>query len=579
MSPESTASASSTDPASRIPATPKSGLDSALRTLTETKETWTTWTAKERARLLDQLLTSFANVAPRWVEACLEAEGIPPANPTAAEEWLAGPYLVLRNLQLLKTSLLDLAAGRRPRIAGPISRRANGQVVAQVFPASLYDRLFYPGLTAETWMEPTVTAETLAETQSVAYFESPRRGGVALVLGAGNVSSIGPMDALYKLFVEDRVVLFKAHPVNDYLGPLLEEGFAPLVERDLLQVVYGGAAEGAYLAQHEQVDEIHITGSDKTVEAIVFGAGEAGQRAKAERRPQNSKVITSELGNVSPVLIVPGPWKDSDFEYHAENLAAMLVNNAGFNCNATRVIVTAAGWSGRDKLLSALRARLATVPTRRAFYPGAESRWQAFRQSHPQGEEFGPGGFDRLPWLFIPAVPPDSIDELCFTTEAFAPVFAEVALDAIEAPEFLEQAVAFANERLWGTLNACLLVHPGTRRRHPKAVETAVADLRYGTVAINHWPAVGYGLVVTPWGAFPGSDLYDIQSGSGWVHNTLMFDRAQKAVIRAPFRAFPKPPWFPSHRTAHKLARVLTEFEATRSPLKLPRIFALAAAG
>ena len=53
----------------------------------------------------------------------------------------------------------------------------------------------------------------------------PRRGRVALVLGAGNVSSIGPMDALYKLFVEDRVVLYKMHPVNAYLGPLLERGF------------------------------------------------------------------------------------------------------------------------------------------------------------------------------------------------------------------------------------------------------------------------------------------------------------------------------------------------------------------
>ncbi len=578
MSPDSTLPRTA-DEASRLAPSSPEVIDAALVVLTQRRDEWLTITAKERVALLEKLIESFAAVAPRWVEACLEAEGIPPANPTAAEEWLAGPYLVIRNMQLLKTSLVEIAQGRRPRIPGPVSTRSTAQVVAQVFPTSHYDRLLYPGLTAETWMQPGVTEASLGETQATAYFREPRQGGVALVLGAGNVSSIGPMDALYKLFVEDRVVLFKTHPVNDYLGPLLEEGFAPLIERGFFVVVYGGAAVGALLTEHPRVDEIHITGSDKTVDAIVFGPGEEGQRAKAERRPRTTKAITSELGNVSPVLVVPGPWKAGDFEYHAENLAAMLANNAGFNCNATRVIITAGSWSGREPLLAALRRRLTQVPTRRAFYPGAAERWQRFKDAHPQAETIGPDGYGRLPWLLIPNVPADSADELCFTTEAFAAVMAEVALDAADAPTFLEQAVAFANERLWGTLNACLLVHPATRRRYPKAVEQAVADLRYGTVAINHWPAVGYGLVVTPWGAFPGSDLYDIQSGSGWVHNTLMFDRAEKAVIRAPFRAFPKPPWFPSHQTAHRLAQVLTEFEASRSLLKLPRIFALASTG
>ena len=60
--------------------------------------------------------------------------------------------------------------------------------------------------------------------------------------------------------------------------------------------------------------------------------------------------------------------------------------------------------------------------------------------------------------------------------------------------------------------------------------QVRVEDLRFGTVAINCWAAVGYGLVVTPWGAYPGRDVYDIQSGSGFVHNTLMFDRIQKTA-------------------------------------------------
>lgn len=570
-----------TDEASRLPSTPRAGMDAAVAALAAKKDAWLKVTAAERVRLLAELIASFHAVAPRWVEACLEAEGIPPANPLAGEEWLAGPYMVFKNLQQLRSSLADVAAGRRPKIPGGVTVRDDGQAVAHVFPGSAYDRLFYPGMTAEVWMEPGVTRDELPTTQAVAYFKPEGKGRLALVLGAGNVSSIGPMDALYKLFVEDRVVLFKAHPVNDYLGPLLEEGFAPLVERGFFQVVYGGAAEGAYLGEHPAVDEIHVTGSDKTVDAIVFGPGEEGRRRKAERRPRTTKGISSELGNVSPVIVVPGPWSAADFAYHGENLVTMLANNAGFNCNATRVVITHAGWSGRGELLGAVRQKLSTLPSRRAFYPGAGDRWQAFVSSHPQAERFGEESFGRLPWAFIPGVDPDATGDLCFTTEAFASVFAETALEADGVALFLRRAVDFANRRLWGTLNACLIVHPASLADPAVAAafEQAVADLRYGTVAINHWPAIGYGLVVTPWGAFPGSDLYDVQSGTGWVHNTLMFDRAQKAVVRGPFRARPKPPWFVSHRTAHRLGRVLTEFEAAPSLLKLPAILGHALAG
>ena len=40
------------------------------------------------------------------------------------------------------------------------------------------------------------------------------KGKVALILGAGNVSSIPPMDALYKSFAEGFVNVVKMNPVN-----------------------------------------------------------------------------------------------------------------------------------------------------------------------------------------------------------------------------------------------------------------------------------------------------------------------------------------------------------------------------
>lgn len=560
-----------------MPATPRPALDRAVADLAGRAATWSGVDVPHRIELLARLHRDFSGVAQRWAEACIEAERLPPANPAAGEEWLVGPYFILRNLRLLATSLEQIGEQGYPTIPGPIEERPGGRVAARIFPDELYDRILYPpGMTAEVWMLPGVTAETIHQTQAVAYRETPPTSGVCLVLGAGNVSSIGPMDALYKLFVENRVVVYKVHPVNDYLGPLMEEGFASLVDNGFLRLVYGGAEVGAYLTDHDQVDEIHITGSDKTVEAIAFGTGEEGERRKRERRPRLAKPISSELGNVSPVIVVPGPWSPGDLAYHAESVASMLTNNAGFNCNAARVVVQDASWRYRDAFLDQLRAFLAKVPTRAAWYPGAADRWQRFADENPKRAElFGRRPTqDHLPWMLVAGVPPEGHDELCFRTEAFTGVIAETALEASSVVEFIDRAVEFCNERLWGTLSASILVHNASLgdREVAAAVDRALADLRYGTVTINQWAAVGYGLVSTPWGAYPGHDLFDIQSGTGVVHNTLMFDRVEKVVVRVPFRVWPKAPWFATHRTAHELGRLLTELEIDPSPAKLPKI-------
>jgi acyl-CoA reductase-like NAD-dependent aldehyde dehydrogenase len=557
-------------------------MDAAVAVLQENKGAWTAVGPRQRLELLSDLSRRFLAVADRWSALGMEAEGLDPEHPGSGEEALVGPYFILRNLRLLRESLLDIETHGRPRIPGGVRTRPDGRTVARVFPIDLYDRIFYAGVTADVWMEPGVTAEELPETQAVAYHAPVRQGRVALVLGAGNVSSIGPMDALYKLFVEDQVVLYKAHPVNVYLGPLMEEAFRTFIERGFFRIVYGGAEEGAYLCRHPGVDEIHITGSDRTYEAIVFGAGEEGRRRKAANEPVLTKRFTAELGNVSPVVVVPGPWDEGDLQYHAENLATMLTNNAGFNCNAGRVIVQHASWDRRQALLGKVREVLARIPVRRAYYPAAADRFDAFLAAHRQtAETFGARAGDRLPWMLIPGLDPSQREDIAFTTEAFCGVFGETGLAAESVPEFLDRAVAFCNGTLWGTLNVTLIVHPESLKDPDvaRAVERAIADFRYGTVAVNHWAAVGYGLVVTPWGAFPGHTAQDIQSGAGVVHNTLMFSRPQKAVVRAPFRVWPKPVWFATHKTAHRLTPKLSEFEAAPSLAKVAGILPLAMRG
>jgi acyl-CoA reductase-like NAD-dependent aldehyde dehydrogenase len=551
-------------------ATSHEEIDRLLQDLAAKKNIWLTISAGERAKMLDRMIEDLLKVAPRWVEAAIQAKGLQAGTTAGAEEWIAGAMITMRSLRLLANSLREVVANGSPTIPGPVITRPDGQVVASIFPQNLYDKILYGGISAEIWMQPGVTAETLSQTQAVAYKKKATQGKIALVLGGGNVASIGPLDALYKLFVEDQVVILKMNPVNDYLGPYFAEFMQTI--SGYCKIVYGGAAEGEYLCQHPLVDEIHITGSDKTHDAIVFGGGVEGAKRKAERQPRLTKRITSELGNVSPVIVVPGPWSQGDLDFQGTNLASMLTNNAGFNCNATRVIITHASWSQRGALLEATRKVLARVAPRQPYYPGAEDRWERFVQDHPQAEKFGQREPGKLPWTIIAGLDPSNTEEVCFSTEAFCSIFGETPLEAADPIRYLEKAVEFCNQRLWGTLNACILVHP-TSMKDPAmaaAVEKAIADLRYGAVAVNLWPAIAYALGSPTWGAFPGHDSYDIQSGVGVVHNTLLFDKAQKTVIRAPFKIFPTPLWFATNKRAWQLAPKLLAFEAHPSVDKLP---------
>jgi hypothetical protein len=569
--------------ASAIPPTDHAALDDAVADLQAKKDAWVAVSVAQRIALVDRLIADFYALAPQWVAASVQAKGLAPDAPAVCDEWVAGVYATLKNLRQLRGSLANIASSGRPRIPGPVTTRPDGQVVARVFPQTTYDRLFFGGLTADIWMQPGVTAETLPQTQAVAYQHKETTGKVALVLGAGNVSSIGPLDVLYKLFVEDQVVIFKANPVNAYLGPLMERAFRALIDAGYLRMAYGGAAEGAYLCNHAGVDEIHITGSDKTFDAIVFGPGPEGAARKTAGTPLLTKRITGELGNVSPVIVVPGPWTASDLAYQADHIASSLANNAGFNCNASRVIIQHDGWAQRAELMAKVRGVLAATPMRKAYYPGARDRLNSFVADHPDAAQMGVAGADdALPWTVIEGVDASQTNDIVFTTEAFCSLFAETALPANSVADYIDRAVAFCNDDLWGTLNVTLIVHPASLKDPAvaAAVERAIANLRYGSIGVNYWAGASFTLGVTTWGAYPGHTMTDIQSGVGVVHNTLMFDKAQKSVLRAPFKIVPTPPWFVTRgKAGAKVFARLSALEAAPSPLKAPGVLGAALFG
>lgn len=525
-------------------------IDAALKRLDAKKEAWRAVPIAKRIELLEACIATTVAVSEQWAEIGARIKGAKPTDNVAGEEWLAGIMPTVRNARLLANSLRE---GGAPKAAA--TRRApDGRTVARVFPSTLFERLMFAGATADVWIERGKPA-----TQGAIYHgEGPTGGRVCCILGGGNVSSIPAMDALYKLFVEDEVVLLKMNPVNEALGPVLEKAFEPLKDVGVFEVIYGGSDVGAYAVKHELVGACHITGSDRTYNALVWGDNARGTTRSVD------KPFSAELGCVTPVIVVPGPWSASDIEFQARHVASMITQNASFNCNAAKVIVVAKEWLQKDAFLSAVKQALSRTPPRRAYYPGAVDRWKAFKKEYPGAAVVGTEVEGAVPWTVIERL---DGNDYALTNEAFCGVVAEVQLEAPEyvganPARFLERATEFANAQCWGTLSCCVLIHPDTEDAHQEAFARAIRDLRYGGIGINAWPGAIYGLVSPTWGAFPGHNPENIQSGMGVVHNAWMFDHPEKSVLRMPFRIRPKPAWFSDHRNLVDLGRKLVAHEA-----------------
>lgn len=519
-----------------ISASARAAIDEALAVLQASKSDWVALGVTERITLLEEIQRDFLKVADRWIAAGLAAKGVSKGTFAEGEEW-AIFAAILRNVRFFRQALLDIRDYGRPRIPGGVTTRPDGQVVARVFPSTRLEGLLLSGTAGEIWLEPGPTSTEAIQNQARRYRQKDQAGQIALVLGAGNVSCIAPVDVVSKLFGEDQVVVLKMNPLNDYLGPLIEAGCRVLIKRGFLRLVYGGVAEGEYLCHHPAVDTIHLTGSHTTYEAIVFGPGAEGAKRKAARLPRVTKPVTAELGGVNPVIVVPGPWTETELRQQTVKLATWQVINAGFNCLNPHVILQHKSWPRREMLVREMGATLSRIETRLAYYPGAMERQAAFVTVHPEAQQFGRRGEDRLPWTLIANVDPANQNDIVFTTEPFCGLCAETALEAANLPEFIQHAVEFANETLWGSLCAYILIHPNSLRDRgvAAALEEGIARLRYGTICVNFYVGLAYELMVTPWGAFPGHPLDDIQSGVGKVNNIFMFDRPQKVVYRAPF--------------------------------------------
>ncbi|MGN8554099.1 UNVERIFIED_CONTAM: aldehyde dehydrogenase family protein [Microbacterium sp. SLM126] len=581
------AAAKSSARRSALPDEESTTLDTAIAELRTGSRTWSHLTLDQRARLIGRVRAAVAAVAEEWAGVASASKGIEPGHPLAGEEWLSGPYATLVALDAYRDSLAALAQGESPLKSVKTDAAPGGRVRAHVFPLTAIDRMLLSGYTGEVWFEPGVTEADVRRDAGLAQLAPTESGGVGLVLGAGNVTSIPVLDVMYELIAHNRVAILKVNPTQDALVPVFERALAPLIEPGFLRIVRGGGDVGGYLAEHPGIAHVHITGAETTFDAIVWGpssgpAAAATTRRRREDRPKLKKPITAELGGVSPIIIVPGQWSAADLAFQAEHVATMRLYNSGHNCIAGQVVLLSADWPQREAFLAALRTALDAAPARPVWYPRSDEKLAAAASDYPDATWCGDG--TRALVETVPGEAATAIE----TTEYFAPVLGVVSLPG-NGQEFLDRAVAHANDELVGTLGANVLIDPVTQAALGDGFERAMADLHYGTVAINSWTAFGFLTPTLPWGGFPGATLQDVQSGLGVVHNSLLLDHIERAVTRGPFRPFPralepralnrsrgrsfsvlpKPPWFVSSRTGAAVSEGFTRFRIDGNFAKL----------
>ncbi len=415
-------------------------LETDLQQLDAAKHDWAKTSVEKRIKLLSEVKESLIEVAEEWADTAARQKQIPEGSPLAGEEWLSGPYAVMSACNGLKDTLSNLQ-GKKYIDGLPTRVLPNGQTAIRVTPHSIWDHLLLSGITAEVWMQPEVSESNLKDNAAVIYDQSEdeRRGKVALVLGAGNIASIAPLDAFQKLFLENQVVILKMNPVNDYLTPFLQAALKPLIDADALRIVKGDGIVGEHLVNHTLVEEIHITGAGATHDAIVWGVGKTGEKNKKSGKPINTRHITSELGAVCPTIVVPGPWSAADIRFQAEQIATQKLHNSAFNCVACQTLILPEAWDKSERLLESINQVMSEFGHRGTYYPGAEQRLATFaeKSGHTTQVDRGP-----YPDVVVTEFTADN-ETWLGRNEIFAPAMAVKHLPATDAEAYLREAITY----------------------------------------------------------------------------------------------------------------------------------------
>ena len=113
------------------------------------------------------------------------------------------------------------------------------------------------------------------------------------------------------------VVVLKHSPVRAYNHTWMSRLFQPLVDLGFFGSVLGDVDVSQALVYNPMCDRVHLTGGTSTHDAIVWGPpGAEAQARRRDAQPLLKVPMTSELGAVTPWLIVPGSWSKEEMKHH-----------------------------------------------------------------------------------------------------------------------------------------------------------------------------------------------------------------------------------------------------------------------
>ncbi len=541
----------------------KLDIDRFISTLRTKSKEFNLISNVQLASMLDETISNIKEVSFFWATICSDNKGTT-KTPAEGEEWLGGPFASVLATQYYINSLTnddDLT-----------EKKYNSEENSyKVFPNNFTERITFPFIDAKVIFNKSMSFDDINKYRgfSKRYDIDP---SITLVLGAGNFSSIPYLDVLYHLITRKSVILLKLNPVNEYLKPVFEKVFQNFIERGYIIVTTGNIDESKYMATHPGINHIHLTGSDKTFEDIVYGRELTDKERKSKSLSKiNNKPITSELGNVTPIIIHPGKWSTSDIKYQARKIVTAKLNNNGFNCIAAQVVVLPDGWGQTDTLIKFVKHYMSKAKERKAYYPESIERLEKLEKDK---------GYERVNSLScvtphltreIKAYSKFEIDEVWSSTIYFKKI------DYTSIEDFANKAIDYCNDELWGNLGVSVIIKDHDRKFNNHITNLYIDKLNYGTVAINEWAAIGYIIPQLPWGGFPGNRDNDIQSGQSVVHNSMLFESPLKGVVNTKFRIsrLIDPPWFITNKKARRLFKNLTYYQINNSNINfLKLIFA-----
>ena len=522
----------------------KESLQIKLERLSENKVIWKEMKAQQRLAFLQKMLQRVQNIDyKRWGDQSSLHQGYNPDAThgeviAASEEMVNSAIMVGTIRALIRTYLSVVKTSKPPKIK---SQRAltGPQYITSVFPYDFADTMSpygMSGVKGEVW---TVDGPPIQKYSS--------NGHVSLVLGAGNQNFLAFGDVMHEMFIKGNVTILKHHPIREFCSPFYEEIFADLIDEGFFVSTRGNLDISSWLCQHDFVDAVHMTGGTATHDAIVWGSDPETQiQNKGSNTPVLTKPMTSELGCITPWIIASGvEWTDKELRRHASQLAKAFVSHNSCNCLSPKVVILDEDWPQIEKFIGYLREILSKAKCPPPYYPGSRRRFQGFEEAYPKDaleliqsgsastrtdHDFG----DPLGWMLV-HMNADS-NPYAVQNEAFSPVLAIYRMKGHnQCDVFLPKAVNYVNEEVWGTLSCTLLFHDRLKKSHHETLEHAISKLRYGSIAINLWTSIVYGLDGCTWGAFPGESLDRVASGIGRTRNAFLIQNVEKSVLRSAF--------------------------------------------